>query len=184
MERLFEIGNDNKLTIKPEALCIPAYNAIWERDSGKFKETAIKEFSYIWFRCSLDNDNPYKEYLSGERDKRIIEDIMPKSWKADKVLFDAIQQYEKNNYTFNVTYLNATMEAAKKTIDYFKLVDYNECNDKGIYKYKVKEVLSAIKETNHIIKELTVLGIAVNSENNIDGDNRIRGEGKLGGFEK
>ena len=154
MERLIELTNEGTITIHPEIAGIKAYSDIWERDNSKGKHIAIKELSYIWYLCSMDKRNPYKEYVDPkDRELRIITDVFGEgtSWKPDKLLVLAKSQFIKNNYTFNAQYLKSALSAAEKTKGYFDNVDYDEVSPTGTYKYKVKEVISALKETSNII---------------------------------
>ena len=187
MNRLLVFNDRNEIEIVPEAMGIDVFYNIWTRDKDPNKQLAIKELSYVWYMESNSLLNPYKkEYLDVKvRHTKIMEDVFPNNstWKPDKLIADAIVKYRELNYSFNVEYIQSAKTAASATMEYFNGIDYNECNDKGVYKYKIKEVLSALKETSTIIKELENLQELVENELN-SSDARIRGGERLGGFEK
>jgi len=96
MAYLFKI--DGKLVFPTEeALLITPYKEIWERDTSKGKENAIKEFSYIEFMVSKLATNPYKGYSDDIRGKVIIKDTFKGiDWKPDKLIIDGIDRFEKS----------------------------------------------------------------------------------------
>jgi hypothetical protein len=181
MERLIELDNNNKLVIQPEALAIPAYKTIWDRDKTKNKDVAIKELTYIWFRCSLDKYNPYKQFYGEERNKRILEDVMFDGWKPDKQVAEAVIQFEKNNYTMGSKLINSALAGCNKLISYFQDVDLTIMNDNGTLVHKASDLMKNLSTVGKVLEGLKELE-KQQHDDEITSD-RIRGGGKIGAFE-
>ena len=182
MERLVELDNHNKLIIHPEALGIPAYTTLWERDKTKDKKNAIQDLSYVWYRASLDKHNPFRHYYGDERDKQIRENIMPKNWKPDMDILNAVQQFEKNNYTMATGFINAAMSACDKLKMYYETVDLNERTAAGGLVHKAGDLMKNIADVGKTLEGLRVL--EKQQLNEEGSDDRIKGGGKIGAFEE
>lgn len=182
MERLIELDNHNKLIIQPEALVVPAYAILWERDKSKDKKIAIQELSYIWYKASLDKHNPFRHYYGDARDKVIRESIMPKGWKPDMEILTAVKQFEKNNYTMATGFINAAMSACDKLKIYYETVDLNERTATGGLVHKASDLMKNIADVGKTLEGLRAL--EKQQLNEEGSDDRIKGGGKIGAFEE
>ena len=70
---LFDYENF-KVVINPDAVIIPPFIDVWERDKSKNKLTATKELSYIYFLC--DFKSPYSIYSEADRPSKVKEDFL------------------------------------------------------------------------------------------------------------
>jgi hypothetical protein len=166
---------NGQINITEELLIIPEFKAIW--DKHKDKEKARKEFLYIYFYA--DSNSPYKNYDPKDRQNELIKDY---SINVDSITEAGINKYKDLNYTFNMRYLEAAMEAANKTIGYFKQVDYSLIDIKGNPVYRVKEVTDALKNCMGVITTLESLRDKIESENIVN--SKIRGGGKISKWEQ
>ena len=181
MERLIELDNNNKLVIQPEALAIPAYSALWNRDKSKDKKAAIQDLTYVWFTMSLDKYNPYRHYQGADRDKIIISEVMSKGWKADKEIFEAIKQFEKNNYTRATGFIKAAITTCDKLQNFYETVDLNERTISGGLVYKATDLQKSIGDISKTLEGLRALETQQLSEDTTD--QKVKGGGKVGAFE-
>ena len=62
--KLLDLKN-SRVVISPEALLIPEFQKIWEKDKSKDKEKALKELSYVYFIC--DYKSHYLTSMGKER---------------------------------------------------------------------------------------------------------------------
>jgi hypothetical protein len=183
MNRLIELNDKGILIIQPEALAIKAYADIWNRDKTKDHALSIKELTLVYFACSIDKYNPYKQFASGERLKRIQEDLsFPIGWKIDKLINDAIIQFKAHNYSYATEFVASSLKAAYKMREFYETVDINERDNNGKPIWKPVDINRALKETGSVIKSLKELEKIDFDENTAQG--RIRGGGKKGAFEE
>lgn len=99
MELLVFDKNNYEVTYSPLLLTIDKFKKIITRDKSKDKATAIKEIAVIYFYIDVRSDYMY---ISNKEDrlKEIINDLtLPKTWKIDKDLQDAINLYEERSTT-------------------------------------------------------------------------------------
>ena len=91
--KLFEMRNW-QLQVSTNAWGLSAFKKLLDRDKTKEKETALKEMLFIYFYCDIKSD-----YLTMDKITRVNEiknDIgLPKKWKLDKAMDDAIALYLK-----------------------------------------------------------------------------------------
>jgi hypothetical protein len=94
------------LDFEPEVLLIKEFSAVIRRDKAKGKPTAMAEMAYIWFFSDYKSD--FVQIIDEEeRSESIIDalDGLPKNWKPDQVVRDAIEAYKRGSYTVTVRML-------------------------------------------------------------------------------
>ncbi len=161
---------------------IKEYNAIIKRDKGsdgdydgRKKLMATKELAYIYFYA--DYKSPYYKYDEREKYLRICKALhLPENWMPDELIQAGIDRYSEVQTTDAMLDLEAAKKAAKATRQYLNNVDYDECNEKGVYKYKVKEVSDTVKSWGLVLKGIDELEDRVKKEMEITA-NKIRGGG-------
>ena len=96
----FKKGKDlYEVTFNPLLLTIEKFKKILVRDKSKDKELALKEIAYIYHFADIRSDYMYKTSLD-ERHEEIVRDLhLPKGWKVDKDLQEAIQLYIERSTT-------------------------------------------------------------------------------------
>lgn len=168
MAYLFKI--EGKLVVPTEeALLIPPFKDIWERDKNKGKEVAMKEFSFIEFMVSKLATNPYKGYSDDVRAQVIIKEIFKeeKTWSPDKLVTEGIERFEKFQKDASPTYsLYISAIKSKNTLEKFlTTVDLSKINFKtGNPVYKPKELTSAMLDLDKITASLSALQKKVEEE--------------------
>jgi hypothetical protein len=171
--KLIKINNNN-VELAEGTLLVPEFKEIWESNKP---EKAINIFKYIYLYS--DFNSPYKNY--SEEDRKLI---LTKDLKVEynEVVEKAISKYKDMNNTFSMRFLDAAINAANKTLQYFEQVDYEKVDVKGNPIYKIKEVTDALKNCMGVITTLESLKTKVEAEQ--VGNNKIRGGGNISDFEK
>lgn len=189
MIKLIVLEND-KPTFSPEVKMFKPFRLLLERDKGckgdndgRKKIMSTKELAFIyWF---ADPRSTYKESYPTEKgrvDKLKIVLDLPEEWMPDELVREAIYFYlEEIEDDFDVQFLEATVNAARKTKEYFAGVDYDMRDNKGNLLYKVKEVTSALKDSNSVIENLKLLRDKVYRLEKLT--KNLRGGGDLKRFE-
>ena len=177
---LFNITVTGKIELNPEAIAIPPFREIWDRDKSKTKEKATKEISYVVYLC--DYKSPYIAYAEPEREKVIREDfIKDDKWKPDEVITTAIEKYKELQYTPILRMLNSALGVADKISGYFDKVNFDEVDAKGFHKYDINDVLGAISKVENAVKKLKSLEQQVKSEQ-LENTN-VRGNSEINDYE-
>jgi len=167
---LFDLEH-NKVVVKPEAILVKEFKAIWDRDTSKHKEGALEELSYVYFR--MDYKSVYKQYDEDARSQKVINDVITKkTWKPDKLIDDACRKYDELQQTPSMGLLKDAETALDKIRSYFRTVDVTE-DDTG----KVTATLiSNVEKLGNLIKGLSSLREIVEKE--MSEAIRIRGGSK------
>lgn len=179
--KLFDIVN-GKVVMNPQALAMPEFRYLWDRDKDIDKDNAVREISYIVFLCDESLANPYRAYKEGDREEVLLKDfIKEKSWKADKYIDAAVKKYLEATQTTNSRLLKAAKNAAEKLAGYFDMIDFNETDKDGKYLFSAKELASNLAAVGNIVKSLHQLEEMVKKEQLET--NTVRGGGEIGFYE-
>lgn len=109
---LFQFKRDSyEVTFSEEALVISVFKKIINRDKTKDKSIAIKELTFIFFYSDITS--PYQGIIDLDaRAEEIIRDIeLPKTWKIDAIINDAIEFYKSRSKTAIHSLYDAAMMA-------------------------------------------------------------------------
>lgn len=173
MLQLFKFEN-YKLIVEPEALLLKPFKKIWTRDRSYNKETAMAELGFIYFMSDPRSDY---QYLTNpdDREAAIKEgEGLPKKWKPDTVIKEAITFYE----TFKPTpalLLEDTRLAIDKLRTALRDIDLTQ-TIRGKPVHSISTIIAAIKQVPALVEELNKAEKAVNSQ--ILEDSRMRGQGE------
>lgn len=160
-------GNVVKPT--PEALLIPEFAILWDRDKSKNKSRAISEFTYIEFLCSVKKSNPFHGYSDEERPAKIKAFIFKNKETIDTSCSDVIaativyRQLMIDSST-SMQYYLSVKTGIHKMIKFYQELDLTEKNDKGVLVYKVSDVTAAITKANEMLQNLSSLRERVEQE--------------------
>ena len=101
---LFELKNWD-LQIQPEAYALAPFKALISRDKTKNKAVGIKELAYIFYMTDYKSDfiNIIDEEERDEQVKKFVE--LPKEWKPDKKVLEAIEFYKQRSTTTSLLLL-------------------------------------------------------------------------------
>lgn len=129
---------------REEVLLLKPFAAIWKRDKSKDKAIALKELSYVWFYCDIRS-----HFLIIEEDARIAEIVrdveLPKGWKPDKLIGDAVDYYNSHKTILEQMYEGALMAAQTIT---------EVCRSSKDYITKSDDKIVAAQKLNSMLKEL------------------------------
>lgn len=166
--------------VSPEALLIPQFRALYDRDKTKDKSKVVKELAYIYF--STDYQSIYLSYTKDIRLERLNVDFMEdKNYKPDKLVLAAIEKYDELQQTPTMNFLKAARNAMQATEEYFNSIDYYKTDSTGKPVYKGTEITKMLKDCSGIKDSIDKLIEAVKKEQS-NGMTQ-RGQGTGGAFE-
>jgi len=153
---LFEFKKDSyEVTFSEEIVMITVFKKILDRDRTKDKSIALKELTMIYFYADITS--PYQAIIDlDDRLDEIKKDIdLPKSWKIDKQLDEAIEFYKKRSKTIIHSLYDSAMIAASAINDVFKDAKnlINESDDKIAATQKVIMALEKVPKVMANLKE-------------------------------
>lgn len=162
----------------PDLLAIPAFKVLYERDKSKDKEKATNDLAYVYFM--VDYRSPYRRSLTGDELKVALGQSLYKddNFKPDKDIVAAMKAYEELQENQALKLLNAAEKATNALRGYLDQVDFTAVDAKGNQKFKMSEVLSAIKGVGDIVIQLQKLRVQVEKQQ--AADIKIRGGGSKG----
>lgn len=111
-----KLFNLNRKTFEVEfeeaALLLSPFAALFKRDKTKNKEVATNEMAYIYFFTDPKSD--YQIELDDNiRTSEILKDLkLPKGWKPDKLVKEAIEFYRSRSRTATSAMYEAALAAA------------------------------------------------------------------------
>lgn len=180
--RLFELNNSEP-SITVEALLIPEFKTLYDRDKSKDKSKVTMEIAYIYY--STDYQSNYLAYTKDIREERLNEDFMNnKNYKPDQLVLAAMKKYEELQQTPTMNFLKAARHAQQATEDYFMHIDYSERDAKGNAVYKGTDVTKMLKDCAGIKDALDKLMEAVKKEQSNGGTQRGGGVGGAHEFDE
>lgn len=177
------IMKDWNLTVSEEAWGLGPFNKILKRDKTKNKDRANAEMLFIWFFCDIKSN--YLLMSPKDREEELKKDIvgLPKNWKKDKVVDDAIAFYLKFDTVIERLY-KQSLQSAYSVGNYLANTDalLAERDNRGMPTIKVADITRGLKDIKVIIKELKNTEKEVIKEQE-DNDNKTKGSKKFSLFE-
>lgn len=152
-----------EVRVAPEALTLKPFKRLWDRDKSKTKDTAIQELSFVYFYCDPRSDY---QYIIDDEDR--LEAVkegegLPKSWKPDKELQNAITFYRTFD-TASAALLRAAMVAVDKVQDKLVNADLDETDDKGKPVIPLNTYMATLKMVPEVATMLRDAEKAINDE--------------------
>ncbi len=149
--------------VTAEALLIPQFKALYDRDKTKDKSKVISELAYIYF--AVDYQSIYLSYTKDIREERLNEDFMgSKTYKPDKLVIAAMEKYDELQQTPTMNFLKAARNAMQATEEYFNSIDYFKLDHTGKPVYKGTEITKMLKDCSGIKDSIDKLIEAVKKE--------------------
>ena len=178
--RLFELVN-NQPIVTVEALLVPEFKKVWDRDKSKDKIKAFNELRYIYF--STDYKSLYLSIEAEFRAQKLGEDFIgSKDYKPDTDVLEACNKYKTFQRTPTMRFLEDNQSAMESMGKYFRGIDWDEDTDRGTPRYKITEVSTAVKNAGGIIDNIEKLKEKVSREQSLGKDTQ-RG-GSVGGLKE
>lgn len=162
------------LTIEPEALVIKSIRTLWNRDKTQSKERALAELGYIYFMVDPRSTYSHLTDLADRSEKIVLEEGLPKNWKPDKIVQEAMKSYGDSVITTSSLLLEDTRVAVDKLRKYLRDIDLTAEDDKNKPKYPLNTVTSSIKLVPSLAEDLMKAERIVAQE--IVESNKMRGQ--------
>lgn len=151
----------------PEILLVSPFNKIWERDTTKKKEHALKEFAYIEFMCSYKKANPFIGFPPKDRHRKICESVLHNiSYIPDDAVKRAMGLYRdwQENASPSLRFYKAVVKANEKLVAFAEVIDLNERDNKGSAVFKPSDITSITSKAYENLKTLTLMKEKVEQE--------------------
>jgi hypothetical protein len=163
MAKLFDII-EGKVVINADELSIPVFKKIYESDKSKSKKESFDKISYIIFMYKWDS--PYMSYIDEEvRDRIVKKDVFGKEdYKLDDLIIQAVQRYRDFQHTFSLQFLEQNVEGAKKLMNFYKRIDWDEVDKSGKPIYSSRDLAANLEKAGGILKSLESLKEQVRRE--------------------
>lgn len=181
--KLFQMKNW-ELTVSEEAYGIVPFKKILERDKSKEKEKAMKEMLFVYFYSDVKSDY---QYITNKKDKseEIKKDIgLPKSWKIDKVIEDAIDVYTKRSQTIIEKLYVQSMKSASEIGNYLENTKalLEERDKMGKPVTDINKISQSVQRVPKLMRDLKEAYKEVIKEKE-DNENKQKGSRKFNIFE-
>jgi hypothetical protein len=178
MAKIFDILN-GEVTVTAEALAIPAFKVLWDRDKSKGKGIALNEIKYVVFLCD-HMKSPYKDFPEYEKEDIIKKDVFGDGWKPDECVKTACEAFISMTETPTMRLLRASKSAVDKLAIYLETVDFEKLDSNG-KPYSARDVVFNLGNIGNLVKSLNVLDMAVKKEQSET--NKVQGGTEVGYFE-
>lgn len=133
--------------------------------SGRFKERAFREFTYIYL--ALDWQSPYADFPAQEKHAMAMKDakLTEEEWN-DPSFRAACRKFKSiQESTRSIRLLQAAQETVDKFMDYFHNIDPEERDQlTGKPIFKVKDIMAEISSLSKVQEELNTLENMVKKE--------------------
>lgn len=174
MDAFFDIVS-GKITVRTEILALPTFKAVWDLDTSKTKDSALRDFTFLYHFAN--HRSPYAQYTNeAERIVEVNKEVYKTvSKKIPEHLKDVIELYNKLSKTVSLRLLKASRHACNEMSEFFEQVKSKDMEPRD-----VKELAMSIEKVGKIQESLDKLEKKVASE---ESENRMRGKDKKGFFE-
>ena len=162
----------------PKLLTIQEFKTIWEADTDKRKDNAVKEVSFVYFMC--DVQSPYVGYPEVTRMARVKQDIFKDAnMTLDTRVLKAMVKYEELKISASPTLsmLKSAQRAIAKIEQFFNSVDVSDDKSGA----KMATLLKTLGSLDGVVKGLAALEQKVTIETETMG--RVKGGGFIGARE-
>lgn len=144
------------LTLDDQVWGLTPFKKLLDRDKTKDKKIANAEMVFIWFYSDIRSD-----FLFLSETERVTEikrnlSALPKNWKPDKEVLEAVDFYKQMNETIIQTLYKNSVKAAQAVGDYLANTEtlLNERNSSGNPIYDIKKITSGLRDVKMIMRDL------------------------------
>ena len=168
------INFDNfEITLTEEAFYIKPIRELFNADRTKGKEKFLQQMSIIYFLVDPRSSYSYITDAEERFNEIKIQEGLPKDFKIDKKLQEAIDIYKKHIITTSYLLLRDTKIAVERVRQFLRNIDLNAVDDKGKPMYTINSVTTAIKQIPQLAKDLADAEKMITKE--IEEQGRARG---------
>jgi hypothetical protein len=155
--KLIELKNYT-LTISPEAFALRVFRKLWDRDKTKTKDRAYAEMSYVFFMEDFRSDFSGILDEQDRREEVMKQIVLPKGWKEDKLVKDALDYYrEQNDKIYAIGFVRDAQFAMDKIRQYFREVDLQAVDKNGKPIHDISKLDRVLGNSASLLKNLTEL---------------------------
>lgn len=159
--KLFTLDAEYKLQFEPQTLLLKPFAALYKRDKTKDKIKATSELAFVWFYTDIKSDFRIHTDLA-EKEKFVKAEVnLPKGWKIDKVVQEAIDFYKEMSSSITSKILDDSMYVATKLSTEMRAA-VNASGDLDIG--EISKLLDNVKKMPEVIKALQAAEKAVLQE--------------------
>ncbi len=151
---IFDIVNDSPV-ITPQALFIPEFKKIWDRDKSPEKQKAQAELAYIYHMVS-----PHSVYRETgiNRTSAVRQDYgFSQDWKPDKAITDAVDKFRILTSTPELRALESAIILSDKLAAYFRNLDFDDIDDKGALVNDPRKAMQNLKDLGGVVQSIVKL---------------------------
>ena len=160
---LFDLQS-RKVVISPEALLIPEFGILWDRDTSDDKEIAYAELSFVYF--VTDYKSVYRSGISESEVHAVVakDFLKDEAYEPCPQVRAAMDKYMILQQTPSMRLLSASLSTTDRLTSYLKYVDLTErdANDRPIY--KPSDITNALKSIGAIVESLNKVRAQVEKE--------------------
>lgn len=138
-----------ELRIVPEILVVKEFKILVDRDTSISKEQAKKDLATVAFLVMPNS--PFNKYEEGAKLMQIQKTT---GSLIDAPIRNAVKKYQELFYDFSIEALLTSIETVKKTLEFYKELDYGEKDKSGKLIYKPKEINASLKEMPGVLSAL------------------------------
>lgn len=155
--RLIEFDTTNvEIIYDPLLLTLKPFKALIDRDKSKDKSIALKEIAFISFYT--DTRSIYMYILDDKaRASELIKDLeLPKGWKIDKAIQDAIDFYTERSKTAISALYEAAYHSVMEVASYLKNTGelLEERDEKGKVVTDISKITAALDRVPKLMQNL------------------------------
>jgi hypothetical protein len=182
---LIEFDRENvEITYSPLLLTLKPFKKLIERDKTKDKTLAKKELAFISF---YTDDRSIYMYIvdAKEREQELIKDLeLPKTWKVDKEIQEAIILYKERSTTVNSSIYRSACKAAIDIANYLQTADIllAERDENGKVVTDIAKITNALEKVPKIMANLNTAHQELIKEQKIT-EGRSKGSREFNMFE-
>ena len=175
---------DWKLHVNEIAWGYPVFKKILDRDKTKEKSKAMKEMLFIWNYADIKSDFMYITNAK-LRFETVRDSVgLPKTWKLDQTMKDAITFYRKHSVTIVGELYEGALMSAGAITEYLKntkaLLAERDASNKPVY--QLSAITAGVKSVKTILADLKSAYTEVVKES-VELDGRTKGAKAFNEFE-
>lgn len=146
----------NNYQIEPtqEALLIKPIRELYNADRTKNKDKFLQQMSILYFYVDPRSSYSYITDEDTRLKEILIQEGLPKDYKIDKKLQEAIDIYRKHTITTSYLLLQDTKVAIDKVREYLRDIDLSATDDKGKPVHTLSSITQTIKQIPQLAKDV------------------------------
>lgn len=154
--KLFQII-DWKVVISEEAYLLEPFKAILNSDKSKDKEVAMKELAFVWFFSDVKSDYNYILNNKEKQDEITKDLVLPKGWKINTNVQNAIDFYKERTQTVSSTILDNSLFIANTLSNKMRKIVSSDDDTGSLSIKEIESIASGLAKMPGIVASLQKL---------------------------